>query len=59
MTNTIKTYHLNKLRTLRDELQTKAKEHQRKMRMVMLAEEREAQWEIEKAKTTRLPQRYR
>ena len=28
MSNTIKTYHLNKLRTLRDELQTKAKEHQ-------------------------------
>ncbi len=33
MSNTIKTYHLNKLRTLRDELNNKAKEHQRKMRI--------------------------
>jgi Skp family chaperone for outer membrane proteins len=59
MSNTIKTYHLAKLRVLRDELQAKSKEHQRKAKAVALAEEREAQWEIEKARATRLSLRYR
>lgn len=59
MSNTIKTYHLAKLRVLRDELQAKSESYQRRARAIRLAEEREAQWEIEKARTTRLSLRYR